>query len=41
MDQQTGVVYGPVDSRRFGRSLEINLAPAGHKACNYDCTYCE
>lgn len=41
MDLQTGIVYGPIDSRRFGRSLGVNLAPAGHKACTYDCAYCE
>jgi len=41
MALQTGIVYGPMDSRRFGRSLGINLAPAGRKACSFDCTYCE
>src|SRR5689334_20034519 len=41
MDLQTGIVYGPLQSRRFGRSLGINLAPAGRKTCNYNCSYCQ
>lgn len=40
MDLQTGIVYGPVASRRFGRTLGVNLAPAGRKACNFECAYC-
>ena len=35
------VVYGPVTSRRFGRSLGIDLAPPERRACNFDCVYCE
>lgn len=34
-------VYGPVMSRRLGRSLGINLSPADGKICNFDCIYCE
>ncbi len=41
MDLQNGIVYGPVTSRRFGRSLGVNLAPAGRKTCNYNCAYCQ
>lgn len=41
MDLQTGIVYGPLRSRRFGRSLGVNLAPAGCKACNFNCSYCQ
>ena len=37
---QEGVIYGPVNSRRLGRSLGINLMPAGHKVCSFDCVYC-
>ena len=37
---QTGIVYGPVNSRRYGRSLGINLCPAGYKLCSFDCVYC-
>lgn len=32
-------VFGPVPSRRLGRSLGIDLAP--FKACSYDCVYCQ
>jgi len=41
MDLQTGIVYGPVHSRRLGRSLGVNLAPAGCKVCNFNCSYCQ
>ncbi|MBC5857482.1 radical SAM protein [Campylobacter jejuni] len=33
-------LFGPVSSRRFGRSLGIDLSP-GKKQCNFDCVYCE
>ena len=36
-----GIVYGPVHSRRYGRSLGINLLGSGLKACSFDCVYCE
>ena len=29
-----------VVSRRLGRSLGVNLAPAGYKSCNFNCAYC-
>ena len=32
-------VYGPVPSRRLGRSLGIDLVP--FKTCTYDCIYCQ
>jgi wyosine [tRNA(Phe)-imidazoG37] synthetase (radical SAM superfamily) len=31
--------YGPVPSRRLGRSLGVDLVP--HKICTYDCIYCQ
>ena len=34
-------VFGPIHSRRLGRSLGINLLPVGGKLCNFDCIYCE
>ncbi len=34
-------VFGPVQSRRFGVSLGINLLPADGKICSFDCVYCE
>jgi wyosine [tRNA(Phe)-imidazoG37] synthetase (radical SAM superfamily) len=35
------VVYGPVRSRRFGRSLGINLARPDRTECAFRCVYCE
>src|SRR4030042_4360051 len=32
-------LYGPVPSRRLGRSLGIDLVP--QKICTYDCIYCQ
>ena len=38
---QEGVTYGPVFSRRLGRSLGINLLPDDAKLCSFDCVYCQ
>jgi wyosine [tRNA(Phe)-imidazoG37] synthetase (radical SAM superfamily) len=38
---KTGIIYGPVRSRRLGRSLGINLLPPGRKWCTFDCLYCQ
>jgi len=35
------IIYGPVNSRRLGRSLGINLLPACGKVCSFDCVYCQ
>jgi wyosine [tRNA(Phe)-imidazoG37] synthetase (radical SAM superfamily) len=35
------VVFGPVNSRRLGVSLGINLLPAESKFCTFNCIYCE
>ncbi len=32
-------VFGPVPSRRLGRSLGVDLVP--YKTCTYDCIYCQ
>jgi wyosine [tRNA(Phe)-imidazoG37] synthetase (radical SAM superfamily) len=32
-------LFGPVPSRRFGRSLGIDLTP--HKTCSLDCIFCQ
>ncbi|HUV36941.1 MAG TPA: radical SAM protein [Patescibacteria group bacterium] len=32
-------IFGPVPSRRLGRSLGIDIIP--YKTCTYDCVYCE
>ncbi len=37
---QRGIIYGPVKSRRLGRSLGINLSPTRRKFCPLDCLYC-
>lgn len=38
---ETGIIYGPVRSRRFGWDLGINLLPANRKLCTFDCIYCQ
>lgn len=35
------IVFGPVNSRRLGVSLGINLLPNDSKICNFNCIYCE
>jgi wyosine [tRNA(Phe)-imidazoG37] synthetase (radical SAM superfamily) len=37
---QTNILYGPVNSRRLGRSLGINLSPGSCKLCSFNCAYC-
>jgi wyosine [tRNA(Phe)-imidazoG37] synthetase (radical SAM superfamily) len=32
-------IYGPVPSRRFGKSLGVDIIP--FKVCSYDCIYCQ
>ncbi len=39
MDKRRRYVFGPVPSRRLGRSLGIDLVP--FKTCSYDCIYCQ
>jgi wyosine [tRNA(Phe)-imidazoG37] synthetase (radical SAM superfamily) len=35
----TNQIFGPVPSRRLGRSLGVDLVP--FKTCTYDCIYCQ
>jgi len=35
------IIYGPVPSWRLGRSLGVDLLPAGGKTCTFDCIYCQ
>lgn len=35
------IIFGPIQSRRLGVSLGVNLLPLDIKVCNYDCIYCE
>ena len=34
-----GPIFGPVQSRRLGVSLGINLLPSDGKVCTFDCIY--
>jgi len=38
-NKQYSHLFGPVPSRRFGRSLGIDLIP--FKTCNFDCVFCQ
>jgi wyosine [tRNA(Phe)-imidazoG37] synthetase (radical SAM superfamily) len=38
---QDSVVYGPVQSRRLGSSLGINVLPLSYKLCSSNCVYCQ
>jgi len=35
------IIYGPVNSRRLGSSLGVNLLPHTYKACPFNCAYCQ
>ncbi len=37
---KNNIIFGPINSRRFGMSLGIDLSPS-FKQCNFDCLYCE
>lgn len=39
IDQAQKCTFGPVPSRRLGRSLGIDIVP--FKTCTYDCIYCQ
>jgi wyosine [tRNA(Phe)-imidazoG37] synthetase (radical SAM superfamily) len=41
IELQTGIIYGPINSRRLGSSLGINLLPTSYKACPFNCAYCQ
>ena len=38
--EKSNIIFGPINSRRFGMSLGIDLSPSA-KQCNFDCLYCE
>ncbi len=40
MENNKPLTFGPINSRRFGRSLGVDLSP-NSKQCNFDCLYCE
>jgi len=35
------LIFGPINSRRLGLSLGVNLLPIDAKICSFDCVYCE
>lgn len=35
------IIFGPINSRRLGISLGINLLPTKKKICTFNCIYCE
>lgn len=35
------IIFGPINSRRLGVSLGVNLMVPSRKHCNFDCIYCE
>jgi len=35
------LIFGPIQSRRLGLSLGVNLLPIDAKICSFDCIYCE
>ena len=35
------IIFGPIQSRRLGLSLGVNLLSPTAKLCNFDCIYCE
>ncbi len=37
---ETGIIYGPIRSRRLGLSLGVNILPTAYKPCTFDCIYC-
>ena len=37
LELKKGVLYGPVNSRRYGKSLGINLMPTENKLCSFNC----
>jgi wyosine [tRNA(Phe)-imidazoG37] synthetase (radical SAM superfamily) len=41
LELQKEIIYGPVNSRRLGRSLGINILPAHRKICSFNCVYCQ
>lgn len=38
---QSNIIYGPVQSRRLGASLGVNVLSTENKICNFNCVYCQ
>ncbi len=41
LELQSTIIYGPINSRRIGTSLGVNILPADLKVCSFDCLYCQ
>lgn len=41
LEPKRDIIYGPVRSRRLGRSLGINILPPKKKVCPFNCVYCQ
>ena len=41
LELQSTIIYGPIQSRRIGSSLGVNLLPPNVKTCSFDCLYCQ
>ncbi|MFC1683799.1 radical SAM protein [Candidatus Zixiibacteriota bacterium] len=40
LELQDGIIYGPINSRRLGTSLGLNIMPTDRKLCSFNCVYC-
>jgi wyosine [tRNA(Phe)-imidazoG37] synthetase (radical SAM superfamily) len=41
LELQKTIIYGPINSRRLGRSLGVNILPFNAKICPFNCVYCQ
>lgn len=41
LSEACAIIYGPIQSRRHGRSLGINLGNPLKKICTWSCVYCQ
>ena len=41
LELQKHIIYGPVNSRRLGSSLGVNVLPVDQKVCTLNCLYCQ
>ena len=41
LELKKNCIYGPVNSRRLGPSLGLNILAGGSKVCSFNCAYCQ
>ena|GEM_PF-402142 len=41
LELKSEIIYGPVQSRRLGPSMGVNILPSVQKGCTFDCLYCQ